>query len=440
MFSKIKNLKGKKEGTLAWNTLMLYVLTFSGTLISTLLFYYEYKVLTKNGADGYGDLAVAMAVMLYFQLLIEFGFQVSATDEVSRNREDRALQSVIMTSVTWCKLLICACSLLLLYVLCQVIDAWKGRFSLYLLFFIGTAINAIMPDYLYRGLEKMSAITIRTVCIRVFSAIGIILFLKEPEDLWVIPILTAIGNFVAVFVCFYDAYKRLHVRFCTVRLRDIWLRMKQSSSFFLARFATTAFTALHTVILDIIEPEFILVNDKLIKNTVRSNYASADKLMSTGKQAMSPISDSLYPYMVKYHDYRLVKKVLLILEPIIALLSVVVFIFAPQFCELLLGPESVSAGKVLRVMMPTAIVILPQYICGFPMLSSMGLAKHANYSIYVCSIVHLIMLSVLYFTGNINMLTLGAAITVTECLILCYRLVVIWRYRDRLKEKAHVDS
>ena len=68
--------------------------------------------------------------------------------------------------------------LAVLFVLCRLIGSWKGKFGFYSLFFIGTAINALLPDYLYRGLEKMSAITIRTVCIRAFSTLGIFLFLR----------------------------------------------------------------------------------------------------------------------------------------------------------------------------------------------------------------------------------------------------------------------
>ena len=419
---------GKKEGVLAWNTLMLYILTFSNYLISLAIVPYETRILNKNGADGYGVLGVAMAIMVYFQLFIDFGFQLSATDEVSRNRQDGQRLNLVLTAVTLCKLALCAASLLMLFLLCQVIEAWKGKFSFYLLFFIGTAINALLPDYLYRGLEKMSAITIRTVCIRVFSALGIVLFLKEPEDLWVIPTLTAIGNLAAVFACFYDAKKRLGVRFCPVSFRDVWLRMKQSSVFFLSRFATTAYSALNTVILDMVAPA---------ESTVRSYYASADKLMSTGKQGLQPISDSLYPYMVKHHDYRLVRKVLLILEPIIIAFCAVMFVIAPQFCTFFFGEGFAPAGDVLRVMLPTAVVLLPSYICGFPMLSSMGLAKHANYSTIFGSVIHLINLAVLYKTGNMNMITLGAAMSVAETLILLYRLFIIWKYRDRLKEQHH---
>ena len=434
MFNKLLR---RKEGVLAWNTLMLYLLTFSNYFLSLLVVPYESRVLKTA---GYGELGVAMAIMVYFQLFIDFGFLLSATEEVSRNRQDKRLLSVILSAVSCCKLALSLLSLLVLFVLCQVIPAWQGKFGFYLLFFLGTAINALLPDYLYRGLEKMSAITIRTVCIRAFSTLGIFLFLKRPEQIWVIPVLTAVGNFGAIIACFYDAKKRLGVGFCRISAADVWLRMKQSSVFFLSRFATTAYSALNTIILDIVSPRSIELGGTLVENPVRGYYSSADKLMTTGKQALSPISDSLYPYMVKHHDYRLVKKVLLILEPIIFVGCSVVFVFAPQFCELFFGEGYAPAGNVLRVMLPTAVIILPSYICGFPMLSSMGLTKHANYSTVFGSVIHIINLAILYLTGNMNMITLGAAMSVAEALILAYRLVVIWRHRDRLKENANGNA
>ena len=407
---------------------MLYLLTFSNYLLSLIVVPYETYVLKP---EGYGVVGVAMAIMVYFQLVIDFGFLLSATEEVSRFRQDKARLNTVLTAVTCCKLALCLLSYLVLVLLCQLIPAWRGKLGLYSLFFLGTAINALLPDYLYRGLEKMSAITIRTVCIRAFSTLGIFLFLKTPEDLWVIPTLTAVGNLIAVGFCFVDAKRRLGVRFCPVSLGAVGLRMKQSSVFFLSRFATTAYSALNTVILDLVAPE---------SSPVRGYYSISDKLIATGRQAVSPISDSLYPYMVKHHDYRLVKKVLLILEPLIFAFCAVVFVFARPLCGFIFGADFAPAGDVLRVMLPTAVVILPSYICGFPMLSSMGLAKHANYSTVFGSVVHLINLAILGLTGNLNMITLGAAMSVAEVVIFGYRLFIIWRYRDRLKENQNVNA
>ena len=68
MFAKLTKLKGKKEGALAWNTLMLYILTFSNYLLSLAVAPFEARVLTTETADGYGALGVAEGKFKFFPL------------------------------------------------------------------------------------------------------------------------------------------------------------------------------------------------------------------------------------------------------------------------------------------------------------------------------------------------------------------------------------
>jgi O-antigen/teichoic acid export membrane protein len=63
VISKFKQLFRRKEGVLAWNTLMLYVLTFSQYLLSLIVVPYETRIL---GTSTYGTIGVAMAIMVYF--------------------------------------------------------------------------------------------------------------------------------------------------------------------------------------------------------------------------------------------------------------------------------------------------------------------------------------------------------------------------------------
>ncbi len=101
---------------------------------------YETRIL---GPTVYGTLGAATAIMVYFQLVIDFGFLLSGTQEVARSRDDRAEVSRIFTATTLAKLLLIVISLAALVVLCQVIPAWRERQGLYLLFFCGTAINSL---------------------------------------------------------------------------------------------------------------------------------------------------------------------------------------------------------------------------------------------------------------------------------------------------------
>lgn len=408
-----------KRGILLKNTVMLYILQFSSSILSLAAVPYETRIL---GPAIYGYLGAATAVMVYFQLVIDFGFLLSATEEVSRRREDPEALNRIFTGVTICKVFLSLASALVLTVLCRVIPAWQEKRTLFLLTFLSTALTSMIPDYLYRGLEKMTAITVRTVLIRLFFTVAIFLFLKTPEDLLVVPTLNIIGNFFALLGAFWHLHRRMGIRFAKVTKKDVGTLFRRASTFFYSRIATTAYTAFNTVLLDILTAG----------GAATGLYTSADKLIATGKNALSPVSDSLYPYMVKNRDFKLVKKVLTIAMPIIIAGCTGAFIWAEPLCGLLFGADFAPAGKVLRAMLPVGIVILPSYICGFPMLSAMGLTKHANYSVIFGTVCHLVMLLTLYLTRTITTVSLGCAVSVTETLILAYRLVVIYRHRELL--------
>lgn len=407
---------------------MLYILQFSTYLLALLVAPYQTRVL---GAEVFGGFLEASAsIILYFQLIIDFGFLLSATEEVSRERENKNHLCRVLTSVTGAKILLSVLSFGILFVLCQVIPAWKQKETILILTFIATFFNSMMPDYLYRGLEKMSAITVRTVIIKVFFAGAIFIFLKKPEDVWVVPVLNIIGNGVALVVAYIHVIKKLEIPFVKVRIRDIFAQLKSSSVFFFSRIATTAYTALNTVILDIITQS----------GAATGYYTSANKLITAGKNGLSPVADSLYPYMAKNKDFKLVKKVLLVAEPVIFAFCAVVFIFAEPFCGWFFGEEFTQAGAVLRAMLPVGVVIFPSYVLGFPMLTAMGISKHANYSTIFGSVCHMILLGVLFLLGEVNMISLAISVSVTETLILLYRIVVIIKNRHLLKPSGENEN
>ena len=286
------------------NTIMLYIMQFSTYLLSFIVVPYETRVL---GETYYGKLGVATAIMVYFQLVIDFGFILSATEEVSRHRENKTRISKILTSVTISKLFLTAGSVVVLAVLCQVFEPWQADRKFYMLFLIATAVNSLMPDYLYRGLEQMEAITVRTVAIKAFFTVMIVVLLKKPEQYCLIPILNIIGYSVALLCVYWHLYRRMHITFVKCTPGEVWASFRRSSTFFYSRIATSIYTASNTVILSLIPAGAGTVG----------YYSLADKLVTTAKSGLSPISDSMYPYMTKNKDFKLVWRILKIVMPVI---------------------------------------------------------------------------------------------------------------------------
>lgn len=401
-----------KKNTLLKNTIMLYIVTFSSYFFNFITVPYQTRIL---GPDVYGNLGFAQSFASYFQLVLDFGFLLSATATVSLYREDKQKLSKIMSSIILCKILLGALCLAVALALCWIVPRFQTDIPLYMLCILAAMVNSFLPDYLYRGLEKMSAITYRTVGVRLFFTVAIFLTLRTEEQYYLIPILNLLGGIGACIWVYYDVYHRLGIRFIHVTAHDVAASMKASAGYFLSRIATTLYGATNTFILGFVYPTGATVG----------YYTSAEKLLTAARSALSPISDSLYPYMVTSRDFKPAKKVLMFLMPPIILGCIVVGIFAEPFCAFLLGEKFRSSGELLRLFMPMIALALPEYLCGFPILTPLGLAKYANLSVIIASGVHFLQVVVLFATGNLTAKSICIATVITECVVLGIRLTAI---------------
>lgn len=408
-----------KKGNLFKNTVMLYILTFSGYVFNFITMPYQTRVL---GPEVFGVLGFAQACAVYVQLFLDFGFLLSSTEDIANCRDDKQQMSRILSAVTVCKLGLGAVALAVVIAICVFVPTFRKDALLYLLFFASTFINALLPDFLYRGIEKMSAITVRAVSVKAFFTVAIFIFLRDAGDYYVVPLFNTLGAVGACIWTYFDVYKRIGVRFTAVERSFIWKTFKRSSGYFWSRIATTVYGATNAVIIKMLYPQ----------GPTMGLYSSSEKLMTTARSAFTPISDSLYPYMVKNRDYKLVKKILTVLVPLIVLGCAGVWLLAEPFCAFIFGEEFRGAAPYLRLLLPIVAISLPTYVFGFPMLSPLGVAKWANISVVVGAVLHALQLGVLALAGLLTAKAICIATCVTEAVILLIRVLVVVKNRHRL--------
>ena len=108
---KIRKIRVGESRTLISNFLSLSLLQIAGYIFPLLTVPYLANVI---GVNRYGEIAFAMAIMVYFQTLVDYGFVFSAVRDIARNRDNMNKVTEIYSKVMWARLFLVLLAFILL--------------------------------------------------------------------------------------------------------------------------------------------------------------------------------------------------------------------------------------------------------------------------------------------------------------------------------------
>ena len=406
------------QRTVMKNALSLYGLTFSNYFIGLLMFPYLSRVLSVG---AFGVIGYATSLCTVFQMAIEYGFQISTTAEIAQNRADRKKVSVIISTMTGAKLLLAALSLVAFVACCAISDSLREHTPLLLLFFVDYALKALLPDSYFRGHERMGQITVRSVAARSGILVATVLFVKGDGSLPAYPAAMIACDAVAL------AWAFLLIRCDGVALvipdaGDVLSAIKRGFWFFLSRISTSINGSLGSLFLGTAHSP---------DSFVMGIYSGATRLSTAAQQMISPIGDALYPSMMTRRNYGLFFKSLIVGGTTWLAGCAGAAALATPLCEAILGSRYVEAGGALRILLVGVAFGFFSNLFGYPALSPLGEAKHANIGIMVSTLASLAIFVALWATNSVTLENVCVVVSAMNAISFAYRFAIFCRVWKR---------
>ncbi len=408
----------KAEKVLAKNTFFLYILQISGYIFPFFTFPYLTRIL---GPQIYGRYVFSVGIMSYFQMVFDFGFILSATSECSLARDDKQKLATITFGVVYAKLFLVLLGLITIASLIFFVERFSSDYKFYLFSFFSIASTIFLPDYLFRGIEKMEVLTYRVIFSKFIYTLLIFILIKVPAHYLRIPIATIISNVFAIILTWYFIFAKLNIKPIKVPLKKVFLILKESLSFFISRAAVSFYTTLNTILLG-----------SFVSEAALGLYGVSNNLLYVTKSLISPIADAVYPYMVKNKNLKMAKKLIIIFQPLIIIGTVIMFIFSKFIITLVSGAEYLEAVPYFRLLIPQLLFILVTYLFGYPLFGAIGKPKIANYTVMAGSLFHVIGLALLFLTKNFSVRNVIILTFFTELLICILRCVLFFKYKEKV--------
>lgn len=401
------------------NTVMLYIMKFGGYLFSFLIVPYQTRVLSQ---DHYGALSLALGMMMYFTMLIDYGFMVSGVTEVAEHRNDIVRLRECITCVVIVRLFLSALSYVILTVVVYSIEAYTPWSLVFYLYLAAVALEALLPTFFLRGVEDMRTVALLTLFSKAIATMLVFVLVQNDADYFLVPVVRIIGAFLSLIIAWVYISRKYQIKLVRVSFKQVLDRARESFGYFVSRIASTVYRSGNTVILGMLYPTAVL-----------ALYSGPQKILDMGMGISAPLSDSLLPHISKSHDYKSAWRIMELITPAILAGGIIGFIWAEPMVVWLFGEPYRESASVLRAMIPVIAITPYNHILAFPVLVPMGLRRYANMANVVGAVVWCGGMLMLWSLGSLDILSAALLLGVTELSVTLCRLTAVLANRNRLK-------
>ena len=331
---KLSSIGSANAKTLTKNFSALAVLQAMRYLIPFIVLPYVTPII---GVTHFGEIAVAYAIALIFQTVVNFSFDFIGARDVARNREDMGKVSEIVSTILCARIVLYVIAFVLLGGIVLAVPKFREIWLLILISVVTAFFSMHVSEWFFQGIEKMEHITIVNVISRVVYIVLIFTFIKEREDYLLYPIFNLLGFVMASMYSIVMMTRRYKCRLHIPPFSKILDSFKIGKDLFVNQVCMSLCINLPNILLGTISG-----------SAAAGLYDAAGKLHNAGKHSIDVLNRTFFPFlsrqMDKHTGYRRINFFFSLL------LAVLLFFLAPLLIRLLYSDEFLPAIPLLRIL------------------------------------------------------------------------------------------
>lgn len=390
------------------NVIALGLIQLSNYAIPLLLLPYLTRVL---GLELFGVMAFGLSISQLAFVVTDYGFSLSATENISINREDKQYIEETLSAI-----FIIKTGLFFIVVLVVTIFAfYNTKYEDYKWFLMLSLIailgQTFQPVWFFQGIERMKFLTLYTVTARIIYFMSVILFVKNSQDYMWVPVMNGIAQMTAAVLAIFLIYKLEYQFRRPPSIEFVKRTLQKSTHYFLSRISVAMYTSGSAFFLGI----FGTLDQVAI-------YSLAEQIYKGLQGFYMPINAALYPYMAKEKDFKLFFGILafLLIAGIIG--TIIGFQISNYIIIFLFGIKFLGTTVVVKYFLIILLINILGVFFGYGFLSSFGKTSIANNSVIAGSILHIL---ILFFSGllmGLDAERIAVVILITEFFVCVIRM------------------
>lgn len=400
------------------NVLSMSVLRGSEYLIALISMPFLIKTL---GPEKFGSIVFMQGVIQYFNIFVEYGFNMVAPREIAKCKDNIEIKSIFSTVLMSKLVLFSLITIVTLFIIIIInffgYDIFMNNYMLFFVVYISVIGNLIFPIWFFQGMEKMEYIAKCKLLSIIVITICIFNYIKGPEDYILAAFLLSVTVLITGIFSWYIILRKYSWILGCSSKTQIKVCLIDGWNIFVASLAVNIYTNSNIVLL------------KLFTNDIVVGYfGCAVKIIEALKGLVWPFSQAIYPYISKLFIES--KKQLIIFVNIILklagvvglLISLLIFFIANDIVTVLFSDKYLESVAILKIFSIIPICVLISIFSGTILLA---IGEQIVYSriLLWASIIDIIMaVPITYFFGADGMATVICIVELFVTICMVYRL------------------
>ena len=344
-----KLLKNKSLIILSENFIALFSLQAVGYIFPLITFPY----LTLHlGVEGFGKYVLVQTIFIYLDLIVSYGFKITATDLISKSSKNSEEVSKIFCAVLGTKAILLLLVTFLLSISMLLVPFLNNNSTLIMCGFPYLIGNFLFPVWLFQGLQRMKYITYIHIVSKVLFTCLIFVLVKDANDIDYAIGSYSFGFLIAGIISVIIAYKKFSLKLHFPSFSSIKHQFVNGYYIFLSQFSVGMYSSINILILGGLTSELSV-----------GIYAIANKVYTIVTALGTPFSRALFPFMSKKfisnpEKYKsIVKKIIIPFFSVFFIVGLIIFFGSDLIVNLLMDSNEYSdqsslALKILSIGIP----------------------------------------------------------------------------------------
>lgn len=396
-FSEIKKQinKSKDGKTVFANFGYLSLLQVAGYVFPLISMPYLARVI---GAEGFGKIAFASAIVVWIQTISDWGFNLTATRDVAQNRDNKELVSRIFSNVLWARSVLTLLSGIILLLVVLLVPYLRENADIIFVTFLLVPGYILFPEWFFQAIEKMKYTTFFNLFLKLVFTVAVFVFIHKREDYLMQPLLTTIGYLLCGIGALYLIFKKWGYSLYKPQWGEIFKTIRNSTDVFINNLMPNLYNSFSVMLLGFFGG-----------STANGIYDGGNRFPSIFYQFQSVLSRAFYPFLSRRPDKHSFYAKLNIVSALVG--SVILVLISPLIIKIMLGDEFEKSVVVMQILSFSVVFLAMGYTYGTNFLIINHKEKPLRNLTFISSIVGMcVSVPLVYYFSYI-----GAAVTVLLC-------------------------